>query len=76
MRKHKAVQVFSICLAPKLKINTAEFWKTEEAGAAFDLMYDATRRGLRQKFEELISQNFVTMIQVPDRGDPVPFTDF
>jgi predicted acylesterase/phospholipase RssA len=76
MRKHKPVQVFSICPAPKLKINTAEFWKTEEAGAAFDLMYDATRRGLEQKFEWLISQNFVTMVQVPDRGDPVPFTDF
>jgi predicted acylesterase/phospholipase RssA len=75
-RKHKPVQVFSICPAPKLKINTAEFWKTEEAGAAFDLMYDATKRGLEQKFEWLISQNFVTMIQVPDRGDPVPFTDF
>jgi predicted acylesterase/phospholipase RssA len=75
-RKHKPVQVFSICPAAKLKINTAEFWKTEEAGDAFDLMYKATRQGLAQKFEWLIAQNFITMVQIPDRGDPVLFTDF
>jgi predicted acylesterase/phospholipase RssA len=77
-RRHKPVQVFAICPAPKpkLKINTAEFWKTQEAGEAFDLMYEATRRGLKHKFEWLIEQNFITMVQVPDQGDPVLFTDF
>jgi predicted acylesterase/phospholipase RssA len=79
-RKHKPVQVFSICPAPnpesKLRINTAEFWKTKEAGEAFDGMYEATRKGLQEKFKWLIAQNFVIMVQVPDDGDPVPFTDF
>lgn len=75
-RKHKPVQVFAICPAPKLKINTAQFWKTEEAGEAFDLMYEATKRGLEHGFERIISGNFVTMWKIPDRGDPEPFTDF
>jgi len=75
-RKHKPVQVFSICPAPKLKINTAQFWKTEEAGQAFDLMYDVTRRALEHKFEWLISRNFITMWKIPDPGEPEPFTDF
>jgi predicted acylesterase/phospholipase RssA len=77
-RKHKPVQVFSICPAPKpkLKINTAEFWKTQEAGEAFARMYKATKEGLELKFEWLIAQNFVTMVQVPDQGAPTLFTDF
>jgi predicted acylesterase/phospholipase RssA len=77
-RKHKPVQVFSICPAPKpkLKVNTAEFWKTQEAGEAFDRMYKATKEGLELKFKWLISQNFVTMVQVPDQGAPTLFTDF
>jgi tetratricopeptide (TPR) repeat protein len=33
-RKHKMVQVFSICPEPELIINTAEFWKTRESGVA------------------------------------------
>jgi predicted acylesterase/phospholipase RssA len=77
-RKHKPVQVFSICPKPqpKLKINTAEFWKTEEAGQAFDRMYTATKDGLKHRFEWVIAQNFVTMLQIPDEGNPELFTDF
>jgi len=77
-RRHKPVQVFAICPKPKpkLRINTAEFWKTEAAGLAFDRMYEATRDGLRHRFEWLIAQNFVTMVQIPDEGDPELFTDF
>ncbi|HWS89303.1 MAG TPA: patatin-like phospholipase family protein [Pyrinomonadaceae bacterium] len=75
-RKHKPVQVFSVCPAPKLKIDTAQFWKTREAGEAFDLMYEATKLGLEHKFEWLISRNFVTMVQVHDNGRRVFFDDF
>ncbi|HEX8687485.1 MAG TPA: patatin-like phospholipase family protein [Pyrinomonadaceae bacterium] len=75
-RRHKPVQVFSVCPAPKLKIDTAQFWKTREAGEAFDLMYEATKLGLEHKFEWLISRNFVTMVQVHDNGRRVFFDDF
>jgi predicted acylesterase/phospholipase RssA len=79
-RRHEPVQVFSICPKPdqksKLKINTAEFWKTEEAGDAFERMYEATKRELDEEFEHLISQNFVTMVQITDKGEREPFTDF
>ena len=37
------MQVFSICPAPTLVINTGEFWKTKEAGEAFRLMNEATK---------------------------------
>ena len=33
------LSVFAICPGAPLSINTAEFWKPEEAGKAFDLMY-------------------------------------
>ncbi|MDT5268635.1 MAG: Patatin-like phospholipase [Acidobacteriota bacterium] len=75
-RRHKPVQVFSVCPAPKLKINTAQFWKTREAGEAFDLMYEATKLGLEHKLEWLLSRNFVTMVQVHDNGRRVFFDDF
>ena len=75
-RRHRRVSVFSICPAPRLKINTAEFWKTDEAGQAFDLMYGATRDELERQFESLVSSNFVAMVQVPDRQEPTLFTDF
>src|SRR6185436_11825334 len=67
-RKHKPVQVFAICPAPKLKINTAQFWKTKEAGWAFKLMYEATKLGLEHKFESVIAENYVTMWKISDRG--------
>lgn len=75
-RKHKAVRIFSVCPAPKLKINTAQFWKAEEAGDAFDLMYKATKAGLEHEFESKKESNFITMWTIPHYGDPKPFTDF
>lgn len=75
-RKHKPVQIFSVCPAPKLKINTAQFWKAEEAGDAFDLMYKATKLGLEHEFESVKENNFITMWTIPHHGAPKPFTDF
>ena len=75
-RKHKPVEIFSVCPAPKLKINTAQFWKAEEAGVAFDLMYKATKLGLEHEFQSTIERNFITMWTIPHHGAPQPFTDF
>jgi hypothetical protein len=49
-RRHEQIQVFSICPAPKLAINTVEFWKTPEARQAFRVMYTATRGELVKFF--------------------------
>lgn len=49
-RNHSPVEVFSICPAPELLIDTTEFWKTREAGEAFRRMYDVTRLELDKHF--------------------------
>ena len=41
-RTHHVVHIFSICPAPELVIGTTEFWKTKEAGDAFQFMYELT----------------------------------
>lgn len=76
-RKHKMVQVFSICPAPELVINTAEFWKTAEAGKAFRLMYDATKNELHQFFNrDKPSPDWIRMARVSPEGEVTYLTDF
>ncbi len=49
--KHKnKTTAFIVCPRPPLEIGTTEFWKTKEAGKAFDLAYCATKEEL-QKFD-------------------------
>src|SRR5205085_6201917 len=48
MRRHQRVQVFAICPAPKLIIDTTEFWKRKAAGRAFRLMQQATAAELEK----------------------------
>jgi predicted acylesterase/phospholipase RssA len=62
-RKHKVVDVFSICPAPELSISTTEFWKTKEAGAAFRFMYEVTRNELKQ-FRSLTNTHQLRMLLV------------
>ncbi len=62
-RTHDVVQVFSICPAPELKICTTEFWKTREAGEAFQFMYKVTRNELK-KFSSLVNSNQIRMVLV------------
>jgi predicted acylesterase/phospholipase RssA len=74
-RRHKVVQVFSICPAPKLLINTADFWKTTEAGQAFQRMYDVTRVEL-EKFDFTAEPDWVRMALVGPHGEVTYLEDF
>lgn len=75
VRKHQPIQVFSICPAPELAINTIEFWKTREAGQSFRLMYEATILELnRFNFRDPPPQ--VRMAMVSPFGEVTYFTDF
>ena len=58
-RSHRVVHVFSICPGPELKIYTTEFWKTKEAGEAFDFMYRATTNELR-KFGKAVTSDVIS----------------
>ena len=76
-RKHQMVQVFSICPAPELAINTAEFWKTAEAGKAFRLMYNTTQAELRQFFYvDTPAPDWIRMARVSPEGGVTYLTDF
>jgi len=71
------VQVFSICPGPELAINTAEFWKTEEAGRAFRLMYDNTQDELKQFFyTDTPAPDWIRMARVSPEGEVTYLTDF
>ncbi len=76
-RKHKMVQIFSICPAPELAIGTAEFWKTREAGKAFRLMYETTQDELQQFFcVETPAPDWIRMARVSPEGSVTYLTDF
>ena len=76
-RKHKPVQVFSICPEPELLINTAEFWKTAESGQAFRLMYRTTRDELRQFFyRDKPTPDWIRMARVSPEGEVSYLMDF
>lgn len=76
-RKHKPVQVFSICPEPELLINTAEFWKTAESGQAFRLMYRTTKDELRQFFyRDRPTPDWIRMARVSPEGEVSYLTDF
>jgi NTE family protein len=74
-REHKMVQVFAICPAPELAINTSEFWKTKEAGKAFRLMYDYTKIEL-QKFDFMANPGWIRMALVGRHGQVTYLEDF
>lgn len=76
-RKHKMVQIFSICPAPELAINTAEFWKTAEAAKAFRLMYNTTEAELKQFFfVDTPAPDWIRMARVSPEGAVTYLTDF
>ena len=68
-RAHKPVSVFAICPAQPLDVNTGEFWKTTEAGHAFEVMYAATKYELTEKFEEDTNPNWIRMTLVNPQGE-------
>jgi predicted acylesterase/phospholipase RssA len=74
-RKHKLVQTFAICPGKKLIIDTAEFWKTKEAGQAFRLMHRATLSEL-EKFDFSSDPGWIKIAQVSSNGTVTYLVDF
>ncbi len=68
-KAHQPVSVFAICPEQPLAISTAEFWKTQEAGEAFDLMYAATKAELQDRFEEHTDPNWIRITIVNPQGE-------
>jgi predicted acylesterase/phospholipase RssA len=74
-RRHRPVRIFAICPAPKLAVGTIDFWKTRDAGLAFDLMYSATGRELA-KFDFQKPSEWLQMALVSPVGEVTHFEDF
>ena len=75
-QKPELVSVFAICPQQPLAINTSEFWKTKEAGQAFDLMYVATRHELQDKFLAATDPHALRMALVSPLGEITYKEDF
>jgi len=76
LRRHRPISVFAICPQQPLGIGTAEFWKPQEAGQAFDLMYAVTKYELTERFEEDVNPNWVRMTLVNPVGERTYMDDF
>ena len=70
------LSVFAICPEQPLAIGTAEFWKPDEAGEAFDLMYSATRTALNDSFLDLSDPNYLRMTLVGPQGQTTILDNF
>jgi len=75
-KKEPLLSVFAICPEQPLAIGTAEFWKPEEAGTAFDLMYSATRTALNDSFLDLSDPNYLRMTLVGPQGQTTLLDNF
>lgn len=75
-QKPNLVSVFAICPEQPLAINTSEFWKTKEAGEAFDLMYVAAKHELQDKFLEATDPHALRMALVSPAGEITYKEDF
>lgn len=75
-RRHRPISLFAICPAPPLGIGTTEFWKPREAGAAFEVMYAATKHELAENFEADTDPNWVRMTLVSPQGERTQTDDF
>ena len=70
------LSVFAICPRAPLSIGTAEFWKPDEAGEAFDLMYSATRTALNDRFVALTDPAHLKMTLVGPQEEMTTFDNF
>jgi predicted acylesterase/phospholipase RssA len=75
-RVHKPAALFAICPGPPLAIGTTEFWKPQQAGEAFELMYAETKYELRDKFREATNPDWIRMAIVDPNGGRTYFDDF
>ena len=70
------LSVFAICPQAPLSIGTAEFWKPDEAGEAFDLMYSATNNALNDRFAMLTDPARLVMTLVSPQEEMTIFDNF
>ena len=70
------LSVFAICPQAPLSIGTPQFWKHEEAGAAFDLMYSATSTALKEQFSTLTDPAHLMMTLVGPQGQTTILDNF
>lgn len=73
-RRHGQVQVFAICPAPKLAIDTMQFWKRKAAAEALRLMERAAGEELEKFFAS--PPNLIRMALVQPQGDVTYLEDF
>ena len=74
IRRHRRVQVFAICPAPRLAVNTLDFWKKRAAGEAFRLMRDVTAIELEKYFA--LPPDYVRVALVGPNRDVVYLEEF
>jgi predicted acylesterase/phospholipase RssA len=72
----ETVSTFVICPGGALDIGTAEFWKTREAGTAFDLLYAQTKAELVQNFHMLARPEKVQMVVIGPNSERSIVEDF
>ncbi|OLC80298.1 MAG: hypothetical protein AUH72_12070 [Acidobacteria bacterium 13_1_40CM_4_65_8] len=75
-RDHTPVSVFAICPQQPLSIDTSEFWKAQEAGDAYQLMYKVTKTELEERFEELSDPKWLMMTLVAPQGGRTVVDEF
>jgi predicted acylesterase/phospholipase RssA len=75
-RDHGLMSVFAICPAPPLGVGTVELWNARGAGAAFELMYAATKYELAENFDADTNPNWIRMTLVSPRGERTYIDDF
>jgi hypothetical protein len=65
-----------ICPGGTLAIGTGEFWKTAQAGTAFDLMYAQTKSELETNFHTLARPEKIQMVVIGPQGQRSVIEDF
>jgi predicted acylesterase/phospholipase RssA len=75
-RTARPVSAFVICPGGTLAIGTGEFWKTAQAGTAFDLMYAQTKSELETNFHTLARPEKIQMVVIGPQGQRSVIEDF
>jgi predicted acylesterase/phospholipase RssA len=65
----KPVSVFALCPQDNALVGTGQFWNRGGAAKAFNLMYDATRKALGEKFVETVRSSNIAVHTVDANGD-------
>lgn len=63
------VSVFAVCPESDALVSTGHFWNRRGAGAAFDLMYEATRRALNERFVSTVRSPALSVLLVDAAGE-------